>query len=75
MGICKFQKVFGFPNLYNFFLGSTCIDTGVIRLGVLTPGGFSKCLFITDFGVGVDFIRRYRVRCLQKPDRLCKCAK
>lgn len=74
-GICKFQKVFGFSNLYNFFLGSTHIDVGVIMLGVLTPGGFSKCLFITIFRVGVDLIRSYQFKCFQRPDRSRKCVR
>ena len=37
MGICKFQKVFGFSNLYKFFLGSTHIDTGVIKAWCADP--------------------------------------
>lgn len=50
MGICKFQKVFGISNLYNFFF--LCSTHG--NVGVVTPGGFSKCLYITIFGVGID---------------------
>lgn len=43
------KGIWRFQSLQFFFLCSTHGNVGVV-----TPGGFSKCLYITIFGVGID---------------------
>lgn len=52
----SFTRHLAFLSFLTFVLGSTYIIIGVIMLGVLTPGGSHKCLFITSFGVGMELM-------------------